>query len=69
VKTGTDFANIIFENNGYYYSESSYGSFRRELNLPSEVDAEKVSATCKDGVLSITLPKAVKAKSVKVKVK
>jgi HSP20 family protein len=54
---------------GYYYSESSYGSFRREFNLPSEVDAEKVTATCKDGILSITLPKALKAKSIKVKVK
>jgi HSP20 family protein len=54
---------------GYYHVESSYGSFRRELILPTEVDSEKVDATCKDGVLSINLPKAAKAKAVKVKVK
>ena len=54
---------------GYYHVESAYGSFRRELTLPAEVDPEKVSAVCKDGVLSITLPKAVTAKAVKIKVK
>ncbi len=54
---------------GYYHVESTYGSFRRELTLPTDVDQAKIDATCKDGVLSITLPKAEKAKAVKVKVK
>jgi HSP20 family protein len=54
---------------GYYYAESSFGSFRRELTLPSDVDPEKVDATCKDGVLTIKLPKAAKTKAIKVKVK
>jgi len=54
---------------GYYYVESNYGSFRRDLNLPSEVDPTKVDASCKNGVLTIKLPKAEKAKSIKVKVK
>jgi HSP20 family protein len=54
---------------GYYHVESSYGTFRREITLPTDVDSEKIDATCKDGVLSITLPKAAKAKAVKVKVK
>ncbi len=54
---------------GYYHIESAYGSFRRELTLPTDVDPEKVNAVCKDGVLSITLPKAVTAKAVKIKVK
>ncbi len=49
--------------------ESTYGSFRRELSLPTDVDQAKIDAVCKDGVLSITLPKAEKAKTVKVKVK
>ena len=53
----------------YYHMESSYGSFRRELTLPTDVDSEKIEAACKNGVLSITLPKAAKAKAVKVKVK
>jgi HSP20 family protein len=54
---------------GYYHVESSYGSFRRELTLPTDVERDKVNAECKDGVLSITLPKAAKAKAIKVKVK
>ena len=54
---------------GYYHIESSYGSFRREINLPSDVDTEKIDAVCKDGVLTISLPKTAKAKAMKVKVK
>lgn len=54
---------------GYYHVESSYGSFRRELTLPTGVDPKKIEAVCKDGVLSITLPKAEESKAVKVKVK
>ena len=54
---------------GYYHLERSYGSFRRDLNLPNDVDAAKIDAACKDGVLTITLPKAEKAKKVKVKIK
>ena len=54
---------------GYYHVERSYGSFRRDLNLVSEVDPAKIEAICKDGVLTITVPKSEKAKPVKVKVK
>ena len=54
---------------GYYHIESAYGSFRRELILPTDVDQEKINTVCKDGVLSVTLPQAAKAKTIKVKVK
>lgn len=54
---------------GFYHMESSYGSFRREIPLPAEVDADKIEAVVKDGILSVTLPKAEKSKAVKVKVK
>jgi HSP20 family protein len=54
---------------GYCHVESSYGSFRRELTLPTDVDQNGIEAVCKDGVLTITLPKVEKAKAVKVKVK
>ena len=53
----------------YYHMESSYGSFRRELTLPTDIDQAKIDAECKNGVLSITLPKAAQAKAIKVKVK
>ena len=54
---------------GYYHVESTYGSFKRELTLPTDVDQSKIDATCKDGVLSVILPKAEKARAVKVKIK
>lgn len=53
---------------GYYHMESTWGSFRREVSLPAEVDSNKIQAVVKDGVLSVTLPKAEKSKAVKVKV-
>ncbi len=46
----------------YYRTERSYGGFRRVIPLPCEVDASKVTATHKKGVLTITLPKAPEAK-------
>jgi len=54
---------------GFYHMESTYGSFRRDVPLPAEVDQDKIDAAVKDGILSITLPKAEKSKAVKVKVK
>lgn len=54
---------------GYYHSERRFGSFRRDLVLPADVDSEKVDAAYKEGVLTITMPKteAAKAKTVEVK--
>lgn len=54
---------------GYYHIERSYGSFRRDLSLESPVDPSKIEAACKNGVLTIKLPKTEKNRSVKVKVK
>ncbi len=54
---------------GYYYAERSYGSFRRDITLPSDVESTKIDAHCKDGILTISMPKSEKAKAIKVKVK
>jgi HSP20 family protein len=56
---------------GYYYSETSYGSFSRSITIPSTVDASKIEANYDKGVLEITLPKApeVKPKKITVAVK
>jgi len=54
---------------GYYHVERSYGSFRRDLTLAAEVDTAKIQAECRDGVITITLPKSEKAKPTKIKVK
>ena len=44
-----------------FRSERAYGSFRRALELPSDVDAGKVAAKFKDGVLKIDAPKSKEA--------
>jgi HSP20 family protein len=54
---------------GYYYSERTYGGFSRSIQLPTDVQAEKVSAGFKDGVLEIRLPKTEEAKRKEVKIK
>jgi HSP20 family protein len=41
---------------GYYRSERSYGSFRRSIPLPDGVNDEDVKASFRDGVLEITMP-------------
>ncbi|MBF0566605.1 MAG: Hsp20/alpha crystallin family protein [Nitrospirae bacterium] len=46
---------------GYYHVESSYGSFSRTIPLPCEIVADKVEASFKKGVLTITLPKTAEA--------
>lgn len=53
----------------YFYQECYYGRFSRSLSLPVEVDVDKAKADLKDGILTLTLPKASRAKTKKVKVK
>ncbi len=50
-------------------TERFTGTFRRSITLPTRVDAGKVSATYKDGILTVTLPKAEEAKPRKIQVK
>jgi len=56
------------KNKDYYHMESRFGSFRREMILPAEVNSDKIQAKCQEGVLTITLPKAEKAKAKKVEI-
>ena len=45
----------------YYVSERRYGSFERYFDLPEGVDADKIEAAFKNGVLKVTLPKTAEA--------
>ncbi len=53
----------------YHRKERGAGSFNRVFRLPVGVDAEKVEATLRDGVLTVTMPKADEAKPRKIEVK
>jgi HSP20 family protein len=56
------------DENEYLLQELPNGSFRRELRLPSELDADKVEAKIADGVLTLRLPKAESARPKTIKV-
>ena len=49
-------------------TERFTGKFRRSITLPTRVDANKVNATYKDGLLTVTLPKAEEAKPKQIQV-
>lgn len=53
----------------YFYQECYWGAFSRSVILPMEVEADKIEATLKDGVLTVKLPKSRKAKARKIQVK
>ena len=54
----------------YYRGERWYGKFERSLPLPMPVQADKVTAKYRDGVLTITLPKVeeIRPKEIKIDV-
>uniref|UniRef100_UPI003569F0A3 Hsp20/alpha crystallin family protein n=1 Tax=Novipirellula sp. TaxID=2795430 RepID=UPI003569F0A3 len=57
------------EGGTWHRQECSYGKFSRMIELPGDIDSEKVSADFKNGVLHITLPKseAIKPRRIEVK--
>ena len=54
---------------GAHRVERAHGTFTRTFDLPAAVDTEAVAATYKDGVLSVTVPKAEEAKPKQIEVK
>lgn len=53
----------------YFYQECYWGSFSRSVIVPVDIDSENIEADLKDGILTVIVPKAAKAKTKKVKVK
>jgi HSP20 family protein len=53
---------------GTYYSERSYGQFKRSFMLPDNVNPDRIEANYKDGVLQIAVPKMEGAQSKQVKI-
>lgn len=52
-----------YKDENIYRTERYYGSFSRTISLPAEIKAEQAKAVYKDGILSITVPKAEPAKT------
>lgn len=57
------------EGTSWHRRERAYGDFTRTISLPSPVDADKVHASLKYGVLTITLPKVEATKPRRIEVK
>jgi len=53
----------------YHRKERAGGEFSRTVTLPTDIDAAKVSAECKSGILNVTLPKSETAKPRQISVK
>jgi HSP20 family protein len=52
----------------YHRVERSYGSFARSFSLPNSIDANKVKAEYKDGLLTLAMPKREEAKPKTIKI-
>jgi len=50
------------EAHDHFLSERHYGTFQRSFRLPNGVDADQVTASLKNGVLMVTLPKTAEAR-------
>ena len=56
------------EKENYRVVERRYGSFSRSLRVPRGVDADKIEASYKDGVLKVAIPKSESEKSRKIEI-
>lgn len=53
----------------YFCQECYWGKFSRSVILPTDVDADRVNASLKNGILTVRLPKVDKEKVKKIKIK
>ena len=60
--------NQEFKEDGYFRTERVYGTFSRSFHLPTTVDAEKIVARYRNGVLELTLPKKASSKTRRIEV-
>ena len=69
VVSGERKSNRTDENEEFVRVERSFGQFRRSFTLPRTVDAENISATYDNGVLTVTVPKTETVKPRQIDIK
>jgi len=57
------------ENVSFHRREISSGKFRRSVTLPGQIDGSKVTASCRNGILEIALPRAEETKQRAIEIK
>ena len=60
--------NQLLKDDNYLHMERIYGKFERSVQLPKPIQADRVTATFRDGVLEVKLPKAEAVKSKEIKI-
>lgn len=65
---GKRHADETIDQDDYYYQELYWGAFSRSIILPEDIDVEKASASMKNGILTLHLPKLAKSRMKKVKI-
>ncbi len=59
---------LTVDEENYFYQECYWGNFSRSIILPVDIKSNKINASIKNGILTITLPKT-KKKDVNIKIK
>jgi len=67
--SGTVQTEILAENETYLRQERDLGSFKRNIQLPFQVDAQAVEARYEKGILMVTLPRVKEDLPKKIKIK
>ena len=58
----------VKDNSKFHLSERYYGSFKRTITIPNDVDSDNIAAKYKDGILHIVMPKQEKSISKSLKI-
>ncbi len=66
--SGKKESEVTEKDKSYYRHELSYGSFQRSIELPGDIDEDKIEATYKKGVLKVVLPKTEQSVSQRKKI-
>lgn len=68
VKGEREFNRQLSDDDNYLHVERVYGKFERSIRLPRPVQADRVSATYRDGVLEVRLPKTEEGRPKEIKI-